>query len=74
MGTYRISVVVEKDKEGYYASCPDSQGCYTQGDTFEELIENMKGAVESQIDDLIFDINLKYDCFIRACARITWQN
>jgi predicted nucleotidyltransferase len=23
-------------------------------------------AIESQIDDLIFDINLKYDCFIMA--------
>jgi predicted RNase H-like HicB family nuclease len=53
MGTYRISVVVEKDKDGYYAFCPDLQGCYTQGDTFEEVIENIRDAVRLHIEDRI---------------------
>ena len=51
MGTYRISVVVEKDKEGYYAFCPNLQGCYTQGESFEEVIENIKDAVRLHIQD-----------------------
>lgn len=51
MGTYRISVVVEKDKDGYYAFCPDLQGCYAQGDTFEEVIENIKDAIRLHIED-----------------------
>ncbi len=31
MSTYKFSVVVEKDKDGYFVSCPELQGCYTQG-------------------------------------------
>ena len=30
------------------------------------VIEDYSPLVESEIDDLIFDINLKYDCFITA--------
>ena len=45
MNTYRFSVIIEKDKEGYFASCPELQGCYTQGDTYEEALENIKAAV-----------------------------
>jgi len=30
------------------------------------VIENSSPAIESQIDDLIFEINLKYNCFITA--------
>ena len=51
MGTYRISVVEEKDRDGYYAFCPDLQGCYIQGDTFEQVIENIKDAVRLHIED-----------------------
>ena len=51
MGTYRISVVIEKDKDGYFAFSPDLQGCYTQGDTFEEVIANIKDAVRLHIED-----------------------
>ena len=31
MERHRFSVVVEKDKHGYFAFCPELQGCYTQG-------------------------------------------
>ena len=51
MGKYRVSVIVEKDKDGYYAFSPDLQGCYTQGDTFEEVISNIKDAVRLHIED-----------------------
>ena len=30
------------------------------------VLENCSPAIESEIDDLIFDINLKNDCFITA--------
>ena len=30
------------------------------------VLEDDSPAIESEIDDLIFDINLKYDCFISA--------
>jgi len=55
MEKYRISVVVEKDEDGYYAFCPDLQGCYTQGETFEDVIANVKDAVRLHIEDRLAD-------------------
>lgn len=40
MSAYRFSVIIEKDQDGYFASCPELQGCYTQGSTYEEALEN----------------------------------
>ena len=51
MGTYRRSVVIEKDKDGYFAYCPELQGCYTQGTTYEEVLENIKDAITLHIQD-----------------------
>jgi len=51
MRGYRFAVVVEKDKEGYFAYCPELQGCYTQGETFEEVMENIKDAIRLHVED-----------------------
>ncbi len=51
MRNYRFSVVVEKDKDGYFAFCPELQGCYTQGDTYEIILENIKDAIKLHIAD-----------------------
>jgi predicted RNase H-like HicB family nuclease len=51
MGTYRLSVVIEKDKDGYFAYCPELQGCYTQGATYEKVFENIKDAITLHIQD-----------------------
>ena len=51
MRTYRLSVVIEKDSNGYFAYCPELQGCYTQGDTYEEVLENVKDAMKLHIQD-----------------------
>ncbi|MBC8499200.1 MAG: type II toxin-antitoxin system HicB family antitoxin [Candidatus Atribacteria bacterium] len=51
MKTYRFSIVIEKDEEGYFAFCPELQGCYTQGDTYEEVLENIKDAVRLHVND-----------------------
>jgi predicted RNase H-like HicB family nuclease len=53
MSTYKFSVVVEKDIDGYFAFCPELQGCYTQGDTYEEVLENIKDAIRLHIEDRI---------------------
>ena len=55
MKTYRFSVVIEKDKEGYFAFCPELQGCYAQGDTYEEALENIKDAIRLHEEDRIED-------------------
>ncbi len=41
----KISVVIEKDEDGYYAFAPELPGCQSQGRTFEEAETNMKEAV-----------------------------
>ncbi len=53
MNTYKFSVVVEKDRDGYFASCPELQGCYTQGDSYEEVMENIKDAIKLHVEDRI---------------------
>ncbi len=51
MRLYRLSVVVEKDADGYFVFCPELQGCYSQGDTYEEALENIKDAIQLHIED-----------------------
>lgn len=51
MKQYKLSVVIEKTKEGYFAFCPELQGCYTQGETYEEIIENIKDVIKLHIED-----------------------
>ncbi len=51
MGKYKVSVVIEKDKDGFFAYCPELQGCYTQGDTYEEVVKNIVDAIRLHIKD-----------------------
>ena len=45
MKRYNFSIVIEHDKDGYFASCPELQGCYSQGETYEEALGNIKDAI-----------------------------
>lgn len=51
MKNYRFSIIVEKDSDGYFASCNELQGCYTQGETYEEVLENIKDAIFLHVED-----------------------
>ena len=51
MKNYKLSVVIEKDADGYFAFCPELQGCYTQGDSYEEVLENIKDAIRLHLED-----------------------
>ena len=53
MTNYRFSVVIERDESGYYAYCPELQGCYTQGDTYEEALVNIKDAIRLHVEDRV---------------------
>ncbi|MCU0798471.1 MAG: type II toxin-antitoxin system HicB family antitoxin [Candidatus Thermoplasmatota archaeon] len=46
-------MVVQKDKDGYTAFCPELQGCYAQGPTYEEVIENIRDVIVLHIEDRI---------------------
>lgn len=50
MQRYRISAVSEKDADGYFAFCHELQGCYTQGDSYEEVLENIRDAIRIHIE------------------------
>ena len=44
----KLQVVVHEAEEGgYWAEVPAIPGCATQGDTFEELLQNLYEAVEA---------------------------
>jgi predicted RNase H-like HicB family nuclease len=53
--SHKISVVIEKDKYGYYAYCPELEGCQTQGDSLEETINNIKDAIELYMETMSDD-------------------
>ncbi len=50
-----FQVVIQKDKYGYFAYCPELPGCYTQGYTFDEVVKNIKEAIELYLETLTED-------------------
>mgnify|MGYP006305522227 CR=1 FL=1 len=53
MTTYHFAAVIEKDEDGYFAFCPELQGCHTSGDTYEEARANLADAIRLHIEDRI---------------------
>ena len=51
MRKFVLPIVIEKDEDGYFVFCPTLQGCYTQGDTYEEAIANIEDAIRLHIED-----------------------
>ena len=44
---YNFTVIIEKDEDEFYiASVPALRGCHTQGKTMDELMKNVKEAIE----------------------------
>ncbi|NOZ63952.1 MAG: type II toxin-antitoxin system HicB family antitoxin [Caldiserica bacterium] len=58
--SYKVSVVIEKDDYGYYAYSPDLEGCQTQGNSLEEVRENIKEAIELYLETLSENEKKKY--------------
>ena len=51
MKTFEFTAVVEQDEDGaYIATCPALQGCYSQGESYEEALENLKDAIRGHIE------------------------
>lgn len=49
---YKVSIIIEKDEHGYYAYSPELEGCQTQGETFEEVMGNIKEATQLYLETL----------------------
>lgn len=55
MKNITLPIVIEADGDGFFVSCSALQGCYSQGDTYEEAVENIKDAIKLQIEDRLAD-------------------
>ena len=50
---YEFDVVIMEDETGgYVALVPALPGCHTQGDTLQELMKNVKEAIELYLETL----------------------
>jgi predicted RNase H-like HicB family nuclease len=50
---YNYTVIFEKEIEGgYHAFCPVLKGCHSQGDNFDEAVENITEAISLYLDSL----------------------
>jgi len=48
----KLSMICSKQSNGsYYAVCPEVKGCFTQGDTYEEAVANLKELVEITVKE-----------------------
>lgn len=50
-------VVLQKSEEGYSVSCPVLPGCWSQGETEEVALENIKDAIKGYL--FVLDEQLK---------------
>ena len=56
-----LPVIVEKDEDGFFVvECPLLKGCYTQGETLDEALKNIREVMdmclEEEEDDAISEI------------------
>ncbi|MCC5606368.1 type II toxin-antitoxin system HicB family antitoxin [Nostoc sp. CHAB 5834] len=68
---YNYTVLLEKESDGgYHAFCPILKGCHSQGDSFEEAIENITEAIELYIESLRADNQSipKDDLIVKPCC------
>ena len=54
MGAYDFKIMIEPDEEsgGYVVTCPSLPGCYSQGDTIDDAIVNIKEAILLCLEDM----------------------
>ena len=48
--SYKVSIIIEKDEDGYYAFSPELEGCQSQGDSYEDALVNIKEAIELYLE------------------------
>lgn len=53
MKEYTYTVVFEREEDGgYHAFCPSLPGCNSQGDTYDEAVENIRDAIRLYLESL----------------------
>jgi predicted RNase H-like HicB family nuclease len=59
----KYKVNLKKTEEGYAVWCPGLPGCWSQGPTEEEALDNIKEAITNYLavrEELIQDVELRY--------------
>jgi predicted RNase H-like HicB family nuclease len=46
----KYKVVLQRSEEGYSVSCPGLPGCWSQGQTEEEALENIQDAIREYLE------------------------
>lgn len=46
------TVLMELDSDGYFVSCPELKGCFSQGDSYDEAMKNIREAIALYIETL----------------------
>ena len=49
--TFNIVIYFDEETKLYWATCPELKGCNTQGETIEEIKENMREAIPLCLED-----------------------
>ena len=50
---HNFTVIIEKDEDGYFVGyVPSIRGCHTQGRTLDDLMKNIKEAIELYLEEL----------------------
>jgi predicted RNase H-like HicB family nuclease len=52
----KYKVVLVKSEEGYSVSCPGLPGCWSQGETESEALENIGAAIQEYLDVVTLQI------------------
>ena len=48
----KFPIIVEKGEDGFYVvECPVFRGCYTQGKTIDEALENIREVIELCLEE-----------------------
>jgi predicted RNase H-like HicB family nuclease len=70
----KFSIVLEEDLEdgGYIVHCPALKGCWSQGDTAEEALQNIKeaiaGCLKTLNDRAMHEVKIQSKAQIREVA------
>ena len=51
MKHYTLPIIIERDADGFFVSCPSLDGCYSEGDTYDQAVSNIKDAIKLHLED-----------------------
>ena len=70
----RYKVELIKSEEGYAVGCPELPGCWSQGNTEEEALANIKSAITEYLE-VVEEMNRRKETrYVEVLASRRWEN